>query len=89
MNLAYETLQNRVGSGLLISMLEKLNLFRLTSLITFDVKIDGKIIFYDAGTLSLLHWVGVLTLPALPMLPPRKLEPRFMKFFSPEVALYL
>ena len=33
-NLMYETLWTRVGSGLLISMLEKLNWFRLTGLIT-------------------------------------------------------
>ena len=34
LNLVYETLWTGAGSGLLISMLEKLNWFNLTSLIT-------------------------------------------------------
>ena len=34
LNLIYKTLWNEVGSGLLISMLENLNWFRLVSLIT-------------------------------------------------------
>ena len=34
LNLIYETLCTGVGSGLLISMLEKLNRFHLTNLIT-------------------------------------------------------
>ena len=41
---------------------------------------------------SLLNWVGALTLSLLLKLPPRKLEPFLwtsMKFLSPEVALYL
>ena len=40
----YKTLWNRVGSDLLISMLEKLNWFHETSLINtgaIDVKMDG------------------------------------------------
>ena len=42
--------------------------------------------------LSLLNWIGALILSLLLKLPPRKLEPWFilyMKFPSPEVALYL
>ena len=41
---------------------------------------------------SLLNWIGALTWPLLLKLPPRKLEPFLwtsMKFFSPEVAVYL
>ena len=44
------------------------------------------------GWVSLLNWIGALTLSLLLKLPPRKLEPWFihsMKFLSPEVALYL
>ena len=41
---------------------------------------------------SLLNWIGALTLSLLLKLPPRKLEPFLwtsMKFLSPEVAVYL
>ena len=63
-------------------MLEKLNVFCMTSLINsvaIDVKIDGsaleeKSYFKILGCLSLLNWVGALTLSLLLKLPPRKLE---------------
>ena len=63
-------------------MLEKLNLFCMTSLINsvaIDVKIDGsaleeKSYFKILGCLSLLNCVGALTLSLLFKLPPRKLE---------------
>ena len=42
LNLTYKTLWTGAGSGLLISMLEKLNLFRL--ICATDVKMDGSII---------------------------------------------
>ena len=42
------------------------------------------------GSLSLLIWIGGLTLYLFLKKPPRKLEPWFVLwFFSPEVALYL
>ena len=43
LNRIYETMWTGAGSGFLISMLEKLNQFRLISLITgvIDVKMDG------------------------------------------------
>ena len=42
------------------------------------------------GWLSLLNWIGTLTLSLLLKLPPRKLEPRFILWsFSPEFAQYL
>ena len=63
-------------------MLEKLNLFCMTSLINsvaIDVKIDGSALEEKSyikilGCLSLLNWVGALTLSLLLKLPPRKLE---------------
>ena len=47
LNLIYETLWTGTGSGLLISMLEKLNKFALTGLKktgTIDVKMDGSVL---------------------------------------------
>ena len=47
LNLIYKTLWTGAESGLLISVLEKLNLFPLTGLITLtnaiDVKMDGSV----------------------------------------------
>ena len=45
LNLTYEALWTGAGSGFLISVLEKRNLFRLTGLITdvIDVKMDGSV----------------------------------------------
>ena len=82
-----------IRSGLLISMLGKLNWFLLTGPITMVLlmwKWMG--LFFRKNNLlrywswpSLLNWVGALTLFLLQKLPPRKLE----KFLSPKVALYL
>ena len=79
LNLISETLWTGARSGLLISMLEKLNWFRLTGLITlilltFSSKLDwGSYIISIAKTVS--KKIGALI--------------RSMKFLSPEVALYL
>ena len=70
------------GSGLLISMLEKLNWFHLTSLITLVLlmwKWMGMLwrknyLLRFWGWLSLLNWVGALSLSLLLKLPPRKSE---------------
>ena len=79
LNLISETLWTGARSGLLISMLEKLNWFRLTGLITlilltFSSKLDwGSYIISIAKNSS--KKIGALI--------------RSMKFLSPEVALYL
>ena len=44
LNLIYEILWTGAGSGLLISMLEKLNCFHLTGLIAIGVKMDGSVL---------------------------------------------
>ena len=70
LNLICETLWIGAGSGLLISMLEKRNWFRVTGLITLaiDVKMDGSVLeeksseeagidlFFLIG-LGLLHYI--------------------------------
>ena len=95
LNLIYETLWTCAGNGLLISMLKKLNWFRLTSLITLVllmyVKMDGSVMKEKSslGMLGLtfssnLDW-GCLSL--LLKLPLRKLEPWFLlwNFFLPRL----
>ena len=98
LNLTYETLgqealcdiesnlwETGAGSALLISMLEKLNLFRLTSLITLNLFMWRWMgLFLNRNNLlkcwdfiSLLNWIWALTLSLLLKLPPRKLEPCF------------
>ena len=82
------------GSGLLISMLEKLKWFHLASLIILVLlmwKWMGLFLRkYNLlkcwGELALLICIGALTLSLLLKLPPIKLEPWFN---APEVALYL
>ena len=86
LNLIYDTLWNGAESGLLISILEKLNWFCLTGLITLVLlmwKWMG--LFYRKNNLlrcrcwlSPLNWIGALTLSLLLKLPPRKLEPWFV-----------
>ena len=71
------------GSGLLISMLEKLNWFDLASLITLvllmwkwmGLFLRKKHLLRWWDWLSLLNWIGALTLCLLLKLPPRKLKP--------------
>ena len=83
------------GSGLLISMLGKLNWFCLTGLITLVLlmrKWNGKInhLLRCWGWLSLLNWIEAFTLSAGKS-DPKKIGASIhsMKFFSSEVALYL
>ena len=81
-----KTLWTGTGSGLLISMLEKLNWFHLTSLITLVLltwKWMGLFLRTNHllrcwGWLSLLNWIGALTLSLLLKVLPRKLEPWFV-----------
>ena len=94
LNLICETLWTGTESGLLMSMLEKVELFCLTGLITqvlLMIKLMDlflrKIIFQDARTLSLLILTEAFTLSLLLKLPSRKLKPRLV--LSPEVALHL
>ena len=56
-NLIYETLWTGTGSGLLISMLEKLNWFCLTGLITLAL-LEEKSFFKMAGV-EFLFWIGL------------------------------
>ena len=80
----YETLRTEAGSDLLISMLEKLNWFHLTSLITLVLLmwkwmaliLRKNHVLRCWGWLSVLNWMGALTLSLTLSL-------------SPEIALYL
>ena len=82
LNLIYETLWTGVKSGLLISMLGKLNLFCLTGLITMvllmwnwmGLFLSKTYLLRYWGWPSLLNWIGTLTLSLMQKLPPRKLE---------------
>ena len=65
---------------MLISILEKLNLFHLTSLITgaIEVKLDGSVLEEKSSFKMLglsFSWVGAFILVLLLKLPPRILEP--------------
>ena len=81
-----QTLWTGVGSGLLSSMLEKLNWFCLTSLITLVLLMWKWIGLFLSKNhllrcwdwLSLLNRIGALTLSLLLKQPPRKLEPWFV-----------
>ena len=94
--LNYETQWTGVRSGLLISMLGKLNWFCLTGLITLVLLMrkwnNGKINHFLRcwGWLSLLNWIEAFTLSAGKS-DSKKIGASIhsMKFFSSEVALYL
>ena len=84
LNLICETLWIGARSGLLISMLAKLNRFHLTGLITLVLFMwkrmglflrKNHILRCCLGSSSLLNWIRVLMLSLLLKLPPRKLEP--------------
>ena len=82
LNLIFKTLQTGERSGLLISMLGKLNWFCLTGLISLVLllwKWMGLFLKYHLlrcrGWSSLLNWIGAHTLSLLLKLPLRKLEP--------------
>ena len=70
------------GSGLLTSVLEKLNLFqfeRYKNYAALDVKMDGSVFEENYllrcwEYLSFLNWIWARTLSLLLKLPPRKLE---------------
>ena len=83
LNLICKTLWAGAGSGLLISMLEKLNLFYLSGLIA-EVLLMWKWmglfpreshLLRCCGLLFFLKWIGFRTLFLLLKLPPKKLEP--------------
>ena len=71
------------GSGLLISMLEKLNFCCLTGLKTLVLLMSKSMglllrnnhLLRCGGWLFILNWIGALTLALLQRLRPRKLEP--------------
>ena len=96
LNLIYETLWTGARIGLLISMLGKLNWFRLTSLTLVLVmwKLMGlflrKNLLRCWGWPSLLNWIWALTFSLLIKLPPRKLEPYIVSwsFFLLEFKKY-
>ena len=83
LNLIYEILWTGAGSGMLISMLEKLDWFCLTDLIILVLlmwKWVGLFLrknhpLWCWGWLSLLNWIGTLALSLLLKVPIRKLEP--------------
>ena len=88
LNLIYQTLWTGAKSGLLIPMLEKHkhNWFYLTGLITLVLLMwkwmglfwrENHLLRYW-GCLSLLNWIGALTLSLSLNMPPRKLEPWFV-----------
>ena len=73
-------------NGLLISMLENLICFQLTSLITLlllmgkwiNLFLKKNYILRCWGSVSLLNWIGALTLSLFLILSPRKLESWFV-----------
>ena len=83
LNMIYEAFWTGAGSGLLISMLEKVNWFRLTGLITLVLlmwKWTGLFLRKNhlvrwLDCISFLNWIGSLMLSLLLKLPPRKFEP--------------
>ena len=86
LNLIYETLWTRAGSGLLISMLKKLNWFCLAGLITLvllmwkwmSLLFRKNDLLRCWGWLSLVKWIETVTISLLLKLPRRKLEPWFI-----------
>ena len=85
LNLIYETQWTEARSGLLISMLRKLNWFHLTGLITLVLlmwKWMGlflrKNYLLKCWGWPLLNWIGTLALSVLIKILPRKFEPLFV-----------
>ena len=98
LKLIYETLWTGAGSGFLISMLKKLNLFRMVGVITLaiDVKMDGSVLeekssfkMLGLSFSSKLDWYSYII--SIAKTTSKKIGAliRSMKFSSPEVALYL
>ena len=80
LNLIYKTMWTAARTGLLISMLRRLNWFCVISLITVLLMWKWMGLFLTKNHLlrcwvwpSLLNWIVVLTLSLLLKLPPRKL----------------
>ena len=92
LNLIYGTLWTGAGSGLLISVLEKLNWFRLTGG-AIDVKMDGFVLEEKSSIkilgLTKLNWGSYIISVAKTASKKIGALIRSMKFLSPEVALYL
>ena len=95
LNLIYETVLNGTGSGLLISMLGRVNWFHLTGLVTLLLlmwKWMGLFLRKNHlirwwGLTFLLNWIGAVTLSQLLKLPWVLILS--MKLLFPEVALHL
>ena len=92
LNLIYETLWTGAGSGLLISMLGKINWFRLTSLLKKDGSVlEEKSSFKMLGLTfsSKLDWNSYII--SIAKTASKKIGAliRCMKFLSPDVAIYL
>ena len=95
LNLVYKTLWTGVRSGLLISMLGKLSLIRSNNNGSIDVKLDGSVLeekssFKVFGLTSYkLDWSSYII--SIVKTASKKIGAliRYMKFLSPEVALYL
>ena len=82
LNQVYKTHLTGAGSGLLVSMLEKIQLVSFNqsnNTGAIDMKMDGSVLeknsyFNILGLLSLLNFIGALTLSLFLKLPPRKLK---------------
>ena len=94
LNLIYKTLWTGARNGLLISMLGKLNWFRLTG--SIDVKMDGSVLeekssfkILGLAFTSKLDWGSYII--SVAKTPSKKTGALIcsMKFLSPEVELYL
>ena len=98
LNLIYKTLWAGARSGLLISMLGKLNEFHLTSIITLVLLMRKWMrlflrkshLLQCLGLPSLLNWTGALKLSLLLKTAYKKIGALIhsMKFLSPEVVMY-
>ena len=90
LNLIYKKLWTGAGSGLLISILEKLNWFPLARLIKLAILIwkwmglflEKNNLLWCWSWLCLLNWIGALTLSLLLKLPPRSLDSLHEASFS-------
>ena len=95
LNLIYETLWTGATSGLLISMLEKINWLYLNDFITLvllmwkwmGLSLRKNEVLRCLGWIFLLNWIEAFTLSLLLKVPWRKLEPWFVlqSFFLPRL----
>ena len=100
LNLTYETLWTGAGNGLLISMLEKLNWFGLTGLITLVLLMYGKIdvsVLEEKSSFKMLGLIFSSKLDcgsyiiSIAKTASKKIEALIhsLRFLSPEVNLYV